>query len=173
MQKRERHAAAVCTFLQTPHFCCSVVSTFSHIEKGASGSPLFDVRKRYRHACTVCTLLQKWPNGCNVAVPFSTMYKRGHHAAAVWLFSQTPFFCSSVASLFGTSEKRGVTLQRKLRVCKSEQTIRAWRSLFQLCIKGMTTLQRFGYFCKPYFFAAAWRPFLGQRKKGVSRCSEN
>ena len=87
------------------------------------------------------------------------MYKRDDHAAAVWLFLQTPLFCSSVAPLFGTAEKRGVTLQRKLGVYKNEQTVAARRSLFYMAEKGTTTHARFTHFCKPLIFAAAWLLF--------------
>ena len=87
------------------------------------------------------------------------MYKRDDHVAAVWLFLQTPLFCSSVAPLFGTAEKKGVTLQRKLGVYKNEQTVAARRSLFYMVEKGTTTHARFTHFCKPLIFAAAWLLF--------------
>ena len=111
--------------------------------------------------------LQKCANGCSVTLPFLHIRKRDHHARAVYSLLQTTLFCSCVASLFGTSEKRDVTLQRKLRVCKSEQTIRAWRSLFSTMYKrGHHAAAVWLFLQTPRFCMSVASPFLDVRKRG-------
>ena len=163
----------VCSLLQTLNFRCSVTPLFSDVPKrDATQLQKNGFCKSGQTVRAWLSLFRICKKGIATLQPFAHFYKP-HIFAAAWYPLFHTLKKGLQCPLCLMSEKDIATLVRFAHFCKSGQTAAAWRSLFQPCIKGVTTLQPFGYYCKPHFFAAAWRPFLGQRKKGVSRCSEN